>query len=279
MEFKDSSDASQGDLCALPTRQLDMVREIQEQFLAAFAEKLADRLETPIACRLSIAAPVSREAFTQSVGDGGHLIRLTAAPRAEALVAVSPGLNAYLLRRLLGAPTGASDEYRGLTDIELHILEELFELLAMELTNAWKATGIAFRLASPASPEGDAWRGAMLLFACELSFNDAQETFRIALPSFLARLAALQLASIKSADTPAPMRETILHALRRAKIDVEAVLSGSKMTMGDLLAMEPGHILMLTQTAGSPVECRIGGKPKFHGEWISDGDRQALQLQ
>jgi len=79
-------------------------------------------------------------------------------------------------------------------------------------------------------------------------------------------------------DAPAPARETILRALRRASVSVEAVLSGSTLRMGDLLAMEPGHVLMLAQPAGSPLECRINGKPKFRGEWINRGNRQTLEL-
>ena len=106
----------------------------------------------------------------------------------------------------------------------------------------------------------------------------SRETFRIAVPAFLARLAALQSASATAEEAPAPVREMILGALRRANVSVEAVLSGSTLRMGDLLAMEPGHVLMLAQPAGSPLECRINGKPKFRGEWIRHGNRQALEL-
>jgi flagellar motor switch/type III secretory pathway protein FliN len=48
--------------------------------------------------------------------------------------------------------------------------------------------------------------------------------------------------------------------------------------MSDLLAMEPGQILMVGQTVGVPVECRINGKVKFRGELIQTGARRAIQL-
>jgi flagellar motor switch protein FliM len=264
---------------ALPSAQMACVRAIQQKFLGAFAANLGDRLETQVSGKLVGEQALSRSAFLQSVTDGGCLLTLSAEPvRGQALIALSPGLVAYLLRILLGAPPSAAIEYRTVTEIELYILQEIFDALASELTNAWKAAGIAFRRTAPGSREA-AWQGVLLVFECRLDFADAQETFRFAAPAFLARLAALQLISVPAEESPAPVREMILSALRGAKVGVEAVLPGSTLRMSDLLAMEPGHVLMLTQPVGSAVELRVGGKPKFRGEWIAQGNRHALILQ
>jgi flagellar motor switch protein FliM len=264
---------------ALPAGQMAFVRALQEKFIGAFSESLADRLETQVSGKLAGVQPLSRSAFLRSVEDGGCLLTLSAEPvRGQALIALSPGLVAYLLRVLLGAPASSVSEHRTVTDIELYILQETFELFARELTNAWKATGIAFRRLPAGAREAAAWQGTMLVFECHLDFGDAQETFRVAAPAFLARLAALQFISVAVEESPAPVREMILNSLRGANVNVEAVLPGSTLKMGDLLAMEPGHVLMLGQPAGAPVECRISGKPKFRGEWISHGNHQALLL-
>ncbi len=264
---------------ALPSEQMAFVRAIQERFLDAFAQSLGDQLETQLSGKLAASQTLSRSAFMQSVEDGGCLLTLSAEPvRGQALIALSPGLVAYLLRLLLGAPPSSGNDHRTVTEIELYILQETFELLACELTNAWKATGIAFRRTSPGPREAATWQGTMLVFECRLDFGGAQETFRVAAPAFLARLAALQLSSVAAEESPAPVRGMILSAMRGAKVNVEAVLPGSTLRMGDLLEMEPGHVLMLTQPVGSPVEFRIGGKPKFRGEWIDQGNRQALLL-
>ena len=264
---------------ALPSGQMAFVRAIQEKFLRAFAQELASRLETPVAAHLAAARTLSSGAFLQSGDDGGCLLTLDAEPvRGQAFIALSAGLVAYLLRVLLGAPSTPVEGSRAVTEIELHILREVFELLARELTAAWKPAGIAFRWTSTGAPEAAVDHGAMLVFDCRLDVDDASQTFRIAAPAFLARLAAPQSAPAMAEDAPAPARETILRALRRASVSVEAVLAGSTLRMGDLLAMEPGHILALDQPAGSPLECRINGKPKFRGEWISRGNRHTLEL-
>jgi len=273
---------SEYEACApgsFPPGQMALVRAIQEKFLSAFAEDLSDRLETQVNAQLDAAKPLSRSAFLRAVESGGCLITLNAEPvHSQALIAFSPGLVAFLLGLLLGAPPSSGNDQRPVTEIELYILREIFELLAHQLTNAWKPAGIAFGLTPAGDTEANAWRGTMLVFECRLSFGDVQETFHVAAPAFLARLAASQLDTTVVEESPAHVRQMIFNALRGGKVTVESVLPGSTLRMGDLLTMEPGHILMLAQPAGSPAECRISGKPKYRGEWISHGARQALLL-
>jgi flagellar motor switch protein FliM len=264
---------------ALPSEQMALVHAIQEKFLDAFALALAARLETRVTAHLVAAQPLDRSVFQQSGEDGGCLFTLDAEPvRSQALVEFSAGLVAYLLRVLLCTPPSSADSPRAVTDIERHILHEIFESLAHELTAAWKAAGIAFRCRSTGAREAIAGQDTMLVFECHLALDDAQEIFRIAVPALLARIAALQSASAAVEETPAPVREMIFGALRRGNVSVEAVLPNSTLRMRDLLAMEPGHVLLVAQAAGSPVECRIGGKPKFRGDWIRHANRHALVL-
>jgi flagellar motor switch protein FliM len=262
-----------------PSAQMAFVRAIQESFLRGLGQELADRLEMTVAARLAAAQTVSASAFLQSSDEGGCLLTLDASPSpGQAFVSLSAGLVAFLLRYFLGAPTTSEEPPHAVTEIELHILRETFEMLAGELNAAWKPSGIAFHWTSTAAPAAAAGQGTFLAFDCCLDVEGASYGFRVAAPAFLARLAALQASPSSAEEVPVPARETILFSLRGARVSVEAVLSGSTLRMGDLLEMEPGHVLMLAQAASSPLECRINGKPKFRGEWVSRGGRQALEL-
>ena len=42
--------------------------------------------------------------------------------------------------------------------------------------------------------------------------------------------------------------------------------------------MQAGQILVLTEPAGSQLECLVNGKAKFRGEWIAICDRHGLQV-
>ena len=263
---------------ALPSGQMACVRAIQEAFLRAFAEALAVRLETPVTAEIVSVEPLYGSEFLKSGDEVGHLLTLEAEPvRGQAFIALSAGLLAYLLRVLLEAPEAPADGSRAVTEIELHILREIFESLAREFAEAWKPSGIAFRW-TPDAGEATAGLGTMLVFHCQLTLDNSRQFLHIAAPAFLARLAALEPTPDAEEEAPGEVRETIFDALRHASLGVEAVLAGSTLRMKDLLAMERGHVLMLAQPAGSPLECRINGKPKFRGEWIAQGDRQALEV-
>ena len=264
---------------ALPPGQMAFVRAIQERFLHRFAEKLAASLETPVTAQIAAVQPLSGREFLQTCDELGYLLTLDAEPvRGQAFISLSAGLVAYLLRVLLGVPLASEDGPRVITEIELHILREVFELLARELSAAWEPSGIAFRWAPAAAGEAAAGLCTMVVFDCRLDVDNAPRTLRVAAPAFLARMAALQSPPVAEEEAPAPVRETILAALRRANVGAEAVLAGSTLRMKDLLAMECGHVLMLGQPAGSPLECRINGKPKFYGEWVAHGGRQGIEL-
>ena len=49
--------------------------------------------------------------------------------------------------------------------------------------------------------------------------------------------------------------------------------------LGDLAALQPGQVLMLSRPAGSQLECLVNGKTKFRGEWVSDGARHGLHVE
>jgi flagellar motor switch protein FliM len=264
---------------ALPSEQMAFVRAIQEKVLRGFAEELGSRLEAPVAAHIADVQPIPGSEFFQSCDQLGCLLTLEAEPvRGQAFLAFSAGLIAYLLRVFLGAPATPEEGSRAVTEIELHILGETFELLVAQLTEGWKPAGVSFRWLPGGAIESGSAQGTLLVFDCRLEVDSAQYSLRIAAPAFLARLAALDATPAGEEEAPGPVRETILGALRRASVDVEAVLSGSTLLMKDLLAMEPGHVLMLGQSAGSPLECRINGKAKFQGEWVSRGDRHGIEL-
>ena len=99
-------------------------------------------------------------------------------------------------------------------------------------------------------------RGAMLVFEYRLEFGEVHEGHSHRAYRLFWRAWRSCTTRPRPRLRPVPARETILASLHHASVGVEAVLAGSTVRMGDLLAMEPGHILMLAQPAGSPLELR-----------------------
>ncbi|HUP04083.1 MAG TPA: FliM/FliN family flagellar motor switch protein [Bryobacteraceae bacterium] len=264
---------------SLATEQTSFAAGRIEKFLETFAASLASRLETPAASQIGASRTVSESAYLKSVENGSCPVVLDADPvGGQIAVTLSFGLTAFLLRALLCAPSAPAGDPRPVTDIERHILRDVFDSVAKEMSAAWNPAGIAFRW-NAAAREPAPGQGAILVFECFLSLGDVRGALFVAIPTFLARLSVLRAGS-SSPEEPAPSpREAILNAMRGAKVNVEAALSGAALRMEDLLALQPGDVVMLPQSAGAPVECRIGGVPKFAAELVTRGGRHALLLQ
>jgi flagellar motor switch protein FliM len=203
--------------------------------------------------------------------------------RGQAFLGLSAGLASRTLGVLLEIPAEAPIPPRdAVTEIELHVMRRFFDILIEQLKRAWEPSRMGFT-ARPTfggtERPAEATEDTLLVMTCTVKFAGGEEILRLAVPALLVRLVALQReqeAALTPAVAPHP---GVFDSVRQAAVDVEAVLAGSSVRMADLLAMESGQILMLGQTVGAPVECRINGKIKFRGELIQTGVRRAMQVE
>jgi flagellar motor switch protein FliM len=272
----------------LPAERVTFVDGIHLQFLQAFGEELASYLDTPVEAipagidQLPVAGFLAGSATTDAC-----VLTLELSPmRGNAWVGLSAPLIFRVLDILLGSPQTAAPSARtSITEIEQHVLREFFQTLLKTLDGAWAASGIALRLASLGTAEEASQTadpdGTALVLNCKVKIAEAEETFRVAVPVLAIRLAALQNEQTAAGQAAGEVaaRTALLNVVGGAAIQLEAILGGSNIRLGDLAAMQPGQILMLTQPAGSQLECLVNGKPKFRGEWIAHGDRHGLQVE
>jgi flagellar motor switch protein FliM len=250
--------------------------------------ELSEVLQTPVTASLNEARKVAFSAMLDKAEAGGCMIALDLAPlRGYVLLDFPPALLLRVLDILLASPPDAVAGSRGsVTEIELHILREFFDIFIKSLRGAWENVyPIELKLLSTGIEETRQAVSAgvdeiALATGASLSIGDVKATFDIAIPGFLARLAeAHSRDRISRASSPAPVQENLLAALGRATVQVEAVLQGASVRMGDLVAMRQGQILLLGTSPGSPFDCLINGKPQFKGEMVATGNRQGFQIE
>ena len=278
------------DVCTpdkLPADRVGFVDAIVQQFLETLAQELTAYLDTPVAGIPAEAVQMPLSEFLG--GDGAHaaILTLELSPmQGHAWIGLSGGFLFRVLDILLGAPQTATPTARtSITEIEQHVLREFFHVLVTTLDAAWKPSGIHLRMSSIDS--ADEVRktanldGTALILNCKTKFGEAEESFRVAVPVLAIRLAALEnersnAAQVTSETTARAVR---LNVLSGATLQMEAVLGGSSIRLGDIATMQPGQILMLSQPAGAQLDCLVNGKPKYRGEWIAHGDRHGLQVE
>ena len=270
----------------LPADRLAFAEEVHQQFLQAFAQQLTTDLEAIIkATPAGIDQVPMADFLTASNTDACFLTFDLAPVRGQAWAGLSGGLVFRILDILLGAPQPSGPSGRGtITDIERNLLQDFFQTLRDALDRAWKPGGISLRLSTIGSAEDIRQtvdlEGTALVLNCKVQVGENESTFRVAIPVLSVRLAALEserLAAGEAVSEPSE-RETVLEAVSAASLELEAILSGSSIRLGDLAELQAGQILMLTRPAGSQLECLVNGKPKYRGEWIADGDRHGLHV-
>jgi flagellar motor switch protein FliM len=271
----------------LPADRVAFVDGIHQQFLQSFGPALASYLDIPVKATPAGIDQLPVAGFLEGgTGDACTVTLDLASTRGQAWVGLSAKLIFRILDILLGAPQTAGPAVRvTITEIERHVLREFFELLVSTLANAWAPSGIALRMGSIAAIEqvrqSADLDGTALVLNCTVRLQDEDETFRVAVPVLAVRLAARQneqkAAAEMAGETAA--RAGRLDALGDAALAVEACLGGSLIRLGDLAAMQSGQVLVLTQPAGTQLDCVINGKTKFRGEWIGLGDRHGLQIE
>lgn len=277
----------------LPSERIAFVDTIHQQFLQAFGAALATYLDTPVK---ALPAGIDQVKVTRFLDDGAGDACVVAMKMAstggQAWVGLSSKLVFHILDILLGTPQVAEPSpfaapvaRTAITEIEQHVLREFFEMLSATLTNAWRPSGVSLTMHAIAGVEDVRHEadldGTAVVLNCSLRIQEQDDPFRVAVPVLAIRLAALENEQRAAAEVAGETaaRAARLQALGGATVEVEAYLGGSSIRLGDLAAMQKGQILVLTQAAGSQLECAINGKTKFRGEWIALGDRHGLQVE
>jgi flagellar motor switch protein FliM len=171
------------------------------------------------------------------------------------------------------------------TAIELHVLRELFDLIAGTLAETWKQFYPAAFRQTPTSDEGleqlvaAAGADRAVIVNSSVELNGEAAGFRLILPTCLARMAELKLKTESASRTdPEAIDSAIFERLGDARLDIEVVLQGAGIRIRDLLDLTPGKILVVGGSPDSSFDCLVNGTRQFAGSLISQDGRCGIQI-
>jgi flagellar motor switch protein FliM len=264
--------------------QIELARRAFDKFRDGLSMLLAGYFYVPAEVRFASAdqQPLAQALSESQSGACTVVLELSSFQNGAYLV-LGHSFVCTALELLLGAPaevTGAPRE--SLTEIDLHIIQGLVELVAGELRDAWQAIcGASLRLVSVglagrfAGAEAD--DRSVLVLKAEVGLRDSTDSIRLIIPSVLVRLAAGQVRG-SATIAAAANRQALLDALDAASLEVEAVLSAGDIRICDLLRLKPGSILALPRKADTPIEGHVNGVAKLQGELVNTGKSVGFQV-
>ncbi len=278
-------------------RQMPTLDAINEQIATNFGMGIAGR--TRLTVRV-ISGPASLLRF----GDFNSLLAPPATVTvlslgkagAQALLVLEPGLADALIAAALGDKSGRTDEppaqatgptegaRRDFTNVERNVLKRMLAVFTDAMTAAW-APVLPFkpeiarfetdpRLAV-ISPNNEA---AVL---CSFELEGALHgVIQLALPYTAIEPAKKALMSPPKLNSATDDRfaNALEDEINQVSVELRVLLGTTQLTVRDILALDPGHVITLGTSEGASLPVFVEGRPKFTGQPKINGGALALEI-
>lgn len=203
----------------------------------------------------------------------------------------NPSLIFPIIDRLLGGRGLAIAKPRELTEIEQKLVAKFIDLVLSTLVRAWRhLAGFTWKLVAqendPQIVQIVTGSEIVLVLRFELSVGDITGVMSLCMPilaiePMLDKVGAeYTFYGAKPDHRGLQTAETVKEVVCRANVYMEAFLSGSSISVTDLLSLQVGDIVRLDNSIAdeSSVTICVGGKQKFKAKQGRIGNRQAFQI-
>jgi flagellar motor switch protein FliM len=184
-----------------------------------------------------------------------------------------------------GAGTPVEAAGRDLSEIEEDIMLDVSTLLARQAEAVWRVPNLSLVPGARIKPTlmhhcfAPSEKVAVLRFGVEIAGTTG--SFKLVLPTELLNVLMSQInreqpqkdARVWSFPTP-PLRERILDC----DFEVSSELTGLKVAVRDLIALQPGSVLKLRAPIRNPGVLSAGGRSMFEAVPVRNGTQRAAQL-
>ena len=260
------------------------LRTMHDTFARNVSHSLDLFLGSPLEIKLLNIEQIGSRDFVASLAPGSYLVPFTLMPLQSRVIAkFDSGLLFPLLDLLLGGSGDPFDGLRELTDIDEELIRSVIELIGVQLERTWKACQVNVMPSPSLKPAlvGQFFlneeRTVALNF--EIALARIKAGMRLVLPmSFcnaLVRSAHPESKRILGdAGSLLPLRERILDC----DMLVTAELTGLQISVGELIAMQPGTVLDLHTAVETPARLNIREFPLFDVTPVRRAGRKTAQL-
>lgn len=193
----------------------------------------------------------------------------------QVLMGMGYEVSSSIIDRMLGGPGVAEPKAREMTDIEQSLIRRVIDRAIVSLEEAWRsmmnvnATMVgmeeSYALIQVATP-GEIV--ALITFEVNLG-NKNSGLISLCIPypvleGVISQLSAQHIFHRQQSHIPFEEQEKILKKLNYAKIPVQILLGGTKVSVKDLLDLAVGDVIRLDRPAqGNLLSC-VNGRPKFY---------------
>ena len=258
--------------------QMHALEHLHEGFARNFGAALSGFLRTIVECRVSSISQMTFREFTTGLPSPTCFNLFSAAPlEGQVCLEISPLIIYPVIDRLLGGSN--ADLFipqRPLTAIELRLVDRILAFAVGNLDEAWSGVlPVTFKLeeteSNPALVQIVPPNEVVVVIQFELKMGNRSGTMSLCIPyaviePVMEKLNNQAWSSYRKTDHGHRHRTQISGHLEAAKLQVAAVLAETRISVGDLAALEVGDIILTDMPSGNPLSLDINGRRKFIGQ-------------
>jgi flagellar motor switch protein FliM len=267
--------------------QVRVVTTLHESLARRLGNSLGAYLRVGFEMNLVSAEQLTYSEFLSRVPELTYLASIRILPLdARAALQADLSLVFPIVDLVLGGSGADLIDPRDLTEIEEQIFETVVSLIARDLQITW-APVLELDIQFDQRQQYAQVQGLMLpnekilSLSFEIRLPDARGTLNMAFPAVVANALLRKMSVQWSFFERIPSRE-IRRRVRECILDshFEAQLSlpPSRLTVRELLSIEPGRVLLLPKRAHESIHLSIAGKPMFFASAVRHGTQKGARI-
>lgn len=272
--------------------QLQTLRTLHENFTRLLNNSLSVYLRTRVEATIVGIEQISYGDFIASIGIPSILSIYSMDPLpGSGIVQVDLNLVFSIIDRLLGGPGWFPQKLRDLTDIERTLMQRFMARMLNSYRESWNyLLTLSLKIEALDSnpqfiPRIIPLDQTVAYVSMELKVGDMAGVMNFCLPYLVLQSISGQLNDFQWSPSLAAGRgvteqdmQQLTRNVERADVDVEVELGQTMVSLRDLVAMQPGDVILFDKPTDQPLVARVNEKEKFRVFPGAFRDKLAVQV-
>ena len=268
--------------------QLRAFRGVHDKMARSLASQISSIMRSIVEIQLHSVDQMTYGEFLMSLPNPTSFNVFSVKPlEGSGIIEINPSIAFPMLDRLLGGKGEPFDASREFSDIELSLFETILRVMMSTLKEAWGPVmdiypTVESKESSPNVVQIVAQNEIVVMVVMEIIIGHSSGMMNICYPvislePILPKLASRDLMLNETSSKKS--RNTELQVLLGgAKVDIEANLGNTDLSMSDILGLQVGDVLRLASAADDIVTVSVDSKERFKGEIGLRRFRKSIQI-
>ncbi len=268
--------------------QLRTLRNLHEKLARNMSSSLSAYLRVITDVTLISVDQMTYGEFLMSLPDPTSFNIVSMEPlEGNCVLEFNPSLVFPIIDKLLGGIGVPIQKLRQMTEIEQSVIESVILLLMNDIVEMWRPIiELRIRLetaeTSPHVIQIVSTNEVVILVCFEIKLGEISGIMNLCMPAMVLEPIMSKLDSqdwfgakkVTYADNEDRLRKILV----KAHMEVEVILGKSIIKIGELLGLEEGTIIPLTQKVDKDIVVKVSGIPKFLGRLGSHDGNKAVKI-